>query len=271
MLTRFSNPTVGDDFLPAAPSQLINESRFCKNISTIFGWNLNEYSLFTSPEIHDNETVVESLLQGFPGLKNATIENILPLYTVSDFEDKFNASAQYYRNERIQGDIGYVCPSILFARQLGKTAPAYLYQLEQTPFQEIWKSIDMQYYGVSHFSDIPYVFDEVAGFNTSTVADVNTGSEMSGSWTRFSATGAPSAASGNGTLRGWLPAFEPIANSHGGNSSCDGVDDLEVFAIGGDEAGSVDISKDTQHQGLQRVLERCSFLESAGVFEQIGT
>ena len=266
MLTMPSNPTVGDDFLPAAPSQLINDSRFYKNISTIFGWNLNDNSLFTSPEIHDDKTLVESLLQGFPQLSNATIEKILSLYPVSDFKDAYNISAQYYRSERIQRDIGYVCPSITSARQLGNTAPSFLFQLEQTPFQEIWEGTGTQYYGISHFSDIPYVFNELAGLNTSTAADVNTGSEMSGSWARFSVTGLPSAASGDGTLRGWSPAFEPIAHSHGENSKCTGEDKLEVFAIGGNEEGPVDASKDTQHQGLQRVVERCSFLTSAGVF-----
>jgi hypothetical protein len=33
----------------------------------------------------------------------------------------------------------------------------------------------------------------------------------------------------------------------------------------------VDVSKDMQHEGLQKILERCKLLTSEGVLEQIGT
>ena len=46
---------------------------------------------------------------------------------------------------------------------------------------------------------------------------------------------------------------------------------MVLMAIGGDAEGLVDVSKDRQHERLQKMLERCELLTLEGDLVQIGT
>jgi carboxylesterase type B len=78
----------------------------------------------------------------------------------------------------------------------------YLFALNQTLFRDIYAAVDMSWLGVSHFSDIPYVFNQARGYGEyASAKDLALSSEVSGSWAAFAALGQPS--QGPGTVPGW--------------------------------------------------------------------
>jgi carboxylesterase type B len=74
------------------------------------------------------------------------------------------------------------------------TTSNYLYVLNQTIFAPAFAEEGTSYYGVSHFSDIPYVFNQAKSRYSflASAADAKLSSEMSGSWASFAVYGNPS-------------------------------------------------------------------------------
>jgi len=63
----------------------------------------------------------------------------------------------------------------------GKASPSLPISTRTILLRSDLKKSGKEYYGISHLSDIPYVFDEIAAFNnTSTAEDKSMGSQMSG-------------------------------------------------------------------------------------------
>ncbi|KAG8531738.1 uncharacterized protein KY384_003370 [Bacidia gigantensis] len=266
----------GDDFIPAAPSELVRSGRFCRNVPLIIGWNLNDASLFTDSSLTDS-TVASYFRESFPGLTNDTLAKMLSLYPASEFTTMpgSNASAGYYRASRIERDIEFVCPALQFALAAShySNAKAFVYQLEQTPLENFFAESNNSNYGVSHFSDIFYVFNEVQGFSAvgPTQSDIDLGTRVSGSWELFANNGVPGnsqLSKQNASLADWPAAFTP---TDVGTCELGDVSQLEVFAIGGSHEGPVMVKDSTTHQGLDKLLERCAFLTTPEFFAQIAT
>lgn len=74
------------------------------------------------------------------------------------------------------------------------------------------------------------------------------------SWSTFAALGQPSL-EGHGTLEGWEPAF-------------DRSNETRVFVIGSDEEGLHALG-DSSAIGQQRLEERCAFVNSPEMIEQL--
>ncbi|THH13783.1 hypothetical protein EW146_g6473 [Bondarzewia mesenterica] len=116
-------------------------------------------------------------------LKYSTIADILVLYPTSDFDfhvmpnDKVNS--QFYRASRIVRDITFTCPSIYTSFNVMKfsRADAWIYELNQTSFAVPLAEAGFSFYGVVHFSDIPYVFNDVVNASSS---DSLVAAQMSG-------------------------------------------------------------------------------------------
>ncbi|KAF2481466.1 carboxylesterase [Neohortaea acidophila] len=248
-------PTAPSTFIPDSPSRLLYQGRFSKDIDIISGWNEDDGSFFVSPTIDSEAKLLEFFAFSFPNLSNATTKEVLNLYPVSQFESSAtkNVSAQYFRASRIMRDAYYACPSVLMVQSNGKYSNAstanYLYVLNQTMFTSVFEEAGDAYLGVSHFSDIPFVFNQASTryAQVSTSSDVKLSSLVSGSWAAFAAFGIPSGR--NGTLTTWPRA---------GNSS-----GLEIEIIGGPDAG---VQSSKEYEELQ---ERCTFWNSPVVTQQL--
>lgn len=162
---------------------------------------------------------------------------------------QFPTLPEWSRASRISRDIGFTCPGLAISRALSDSgSDAYLYELNATVFTPLFEEINATYLGVSHFSDIPYVFATVAAFlgndTTSDFAKTNLelAERISGSWARFAKIGAPEEG------EGWPEAW------------CEG--EAVVRIIGGPNDGVVKMGE------LQK---RCEFINSQQVASELMT
>jgi carboxylesterase type B len=119
-----------------------------------------------------------------------------------------NISAQYFRASRMKRDAEFSCPTLYMAQMSQQYSTShttnYLFALNQTLFRPMYAAVNVSYLGVSHFSDIPYVFNQAQSQGYALYAsaeELALSSEISGSWAAFAAFGYPS--HGNGTIAGW--------------------------------------------------------------------
>ncbi|KAL2823977.1 hypothetical protein BDW59DRAFT_162757 [Aspergillus cavernicola] len=160
-------------------------------------------------------------------------------------------------------DAEFTCPSLYTAQMNHKysnpNTANYLFSLNHTIFASAYADANASYLEVSHFSGIPYVFNQAKkqGFaQLASAEDIKLSSEMSCSWASFAAFGDPS--QGNGTISDWLV----MVNS---SSTSKGEYDLQV--IGGPGDG---IWKIGNAQGSYEDLAiRCAFWISEEVFTEL--
>ncbi|KAF7984457.1 hypothetical protein HWV62_14552 [Athelia sp. TMB] len=257
---------VDGDFIPAAPSVLVKTGQFARDVSVIVGWNADDSSFFTSPAISTDADVAASLNQ-FPALKNSSIAHILDMYPVAEFAGAVlpndTVTAQYYRASRILRDLTVTCVAVDLAFHVTKYAErgatARLYDLNQTALATLYVADAMPYLGVSHFSDIPYIFDEVDFFPGATAADAALARAMAGSWAAFAANGDPARVkAANGTTLGeWPVAF-------GGGAKGDAPTEFVVNVIGGPSAGpsTVTAQNGTGSLAAEKLAVRCAYLNT---------
>ncbi|KAF7979258.1 hypothetical protein HWV62_42932 [Athelia sp. TMB] len=257
---------VDGDFIPEAPSVLVKTGQFARDVSVIVGWNADDSSFFTSPTISTDADVAASLNQ-FPALKNSTIARILDMYPVAEFAGAVMpndiVTAQYYRASRILRDLTVTCVAVDLAFHVAqyaeRGATARLYDLNQTALSTLYVADAMPYLGVSHFSDIPYIFDEVDFFPGSTAADQALARAMAGSWAAFAANGDPAhVKAANGTTLGeWPVAF-------GGGAKGDAPTEFVVNVIGGPAAGpdTVTAQNGTGSLAAEKLAVRCAYLNT---------
>lgn len=243
--------TAPSSFIPDSPSNLVRKGQFAHDVDMILGWNENDGSLFTLPTVNSSVAIFETLT--FQGLTEESKKRALQLYPESEFTGTNQVSAQYFRASQMTRDAGFSCPNLLLAQANAKysasTTGNYLYALNQTVFEGFFEEAGTPYYGVCHFSDIVFVFNEATTrfAQTSTPSDNVLSGLMSGSWAAFASSGQPSGL--KGTLSGW---------SKEGKS---GISNVQV--IGGPEPGSRSLS------GYERLLERCEFWNSPEVTKQL--
>ncbi|KAF7984454.1 hypothetical protein HWV62_14546 [Athelia sp. TMB] len=264
---------VDGDFIPSAPSVLVKTGQFARDVSVIVGWNADDSSFFTSPTISTDADVAAALHQ-LAALKNSTIARILDMYPVAEFTGDVlpndTVTAQYYRASRIQRDLTFTCPGVDFAFHVAKYAEhgatARLYALNQTALAAVYAADGTAYLGVSHFSDISYVFDAVDAYPGSTAADAALARAMAGSWAAFAANGDPAhVKAANGTTLGeWPVAF-------GGGAKGDAPTEFVVNVIGGPSAGPDTV---TAHNGTdplanEKLAVRCAYLNT--LYDQLQT
>jgi hypothetical protein len=88
-----------------------------------------------------------------------------------------------------------------------------------------------------------------------TVSDQRLAIRETRSWSTFAALGRPSL-KGHGTLEGWEPAFST-------------VNEARVFVIGSNEEGLHSLRDDSSAIGRQRLEERCAFINSPEIVEEL--
>lgn len=253
-------PVAPSKFIPDSPSRLLASGRFARNIDMITGWAENDDSFFTDPYINA-ENATEVAAENF-GHKNTTDKAILAeirsatkqaleLYPLSDFPAKLGETPYFYRASQMNRDAEFVCPSLytisMNHKYSGSNSSNYVYALNQTAFAQVLEESGVPFFQVPHFSDVPYVFNQIktrfASFDNST-SDARLGSEMSASWASFATSGDPS--QGRGTLPHWSDAVSS-------NNT------LSVQVIGGPTPGPQSIGPEKSFESL---MKRCTFWNS---------
>ncbi|RAL12660.1 carboxylesterase family protein [Aspergillus homomorphus CBS 101889] len=281
-------PTSPSSFIPDSPSKLLTTGQFARNIDILGGWNEDDGTFSTLSTIASSTDVALFLAASYPALSSAHIKKALDLYPVSDFSglSSENISAQYFRASQMQRDAAFACPSLYMAQMNAQYATDlattnYLFALNQTLFRTWYAAANASYLGVSHFSDIPYVFNQAQGSPRyaayATAADRTLSSEISGSWAAFATFGSPS--HGNGTITGWkgftaspssLSAATPGAeSSHRSHVTNQDDDHYYMQVIGGPDSGIRQIGKNVTRGGYEELAARCAFWTSREIVEAL--
>ncbi|KAF9261268.1 alpha/beta-hydrolase [Marasmius fiardii PR-910] len=261
-------PTVDDDFLPLASSELTRRGMFPK-IPVMIGWTDEDATLFTNPNINTSADTRDFMHIFFPDLTNTTLTTLLSLYPSSDFTATTNFSAEFYRSATMFRDVLFVCPSFLFGHAMAQkyqnnneSAAVYYYDQNQTLYGPSLNGL-----GVVHTSELGYVFADFANLTIGdtgkiqpTFADFELERRVSRSWSTFANRGRPTL-DGHETLEGWESAY--------GSES--GMFDANLYVIGGPSGGISPLDGDGAKPEVkrQKLRERCGFLNREDVVAQL--
>ena len=259
-------PVVDGDFLPEAPSKLIQAGRFA-SIATIIGWTQDDANPFTNFSIASNQDVFDFFSAYLPGFTAANVNKLLSLYPVSDFsaDPSANLTAQFYRSGRILRDIVFTCQPIYYGKSISqkKGVDVYYYDQNQTLLEEVFAYAGMPGLGVVHTSEMAYVFGNLSHYNVDNfpyhpnASDFALRNRESRSWSTFATLGHPSLA-GHDTLKGWKPAYTHPNETH-------------IFVVGGPHEGlwAEDGPRSIPAVSSQRLRQRCSFINSPEIVKQL--
>ncbi|KAJ4369266.1 hypothetical protein N0V86_009097 [Didymella sp. IMI 355093] len=258
-------PAVDGDFLPAPPSQLIDEGRFGK-AEFMSGWTQDDLNFYTNVSIATSGDTYNFVRAYLPAMPQESLDNLLSMYPVTEFAPPSgtNLTAEFYRSARIFRDILMVCPSLYLGAAVHKTygEPVYHYDFNQTILDPILEhTINVSHLGVVHTSEFAYVFGTVEAYNNSgnpinlTASDYALQERASRSWSAFATTGDPTQA-GEVSIQGWLDAYSTPNQTH-------------VMTVGGpwegwwplSGAGSPDVVS------KQKLVKRCAFLNSPEIIQ----
>lgn len=265
-------PVVDGDFLPAAPSFLVSSGRMA-NVSVMIGWTDDDLGFFTPRNIStaaDTRDFIESYL---PDFNDTSTSDLLDLYPTRDFtaNSTANLTAEFYRSARIFRDILMTCMPIWtgqnMAANLGSTV--YYYDQNASILSSILAAQGSPGLGPVHTSELAYVYANFSHYNESdltgfapTEDDEALRPRQARSWASFAAIGQPSLNSRE-TLQGWEPAFEGIMGAN--------VTDPYIYVIGGASPGlsAVEGQNASRALAMQKLKERCEFLNSPDIIEQL--
>ncbi|KAJ6043154.1 uncharacterized protein N7446_001350 [Penicillium canescens] len=252
-------PTVDGTILPSAPSTLMSAGHFPKkSIPLIIGWNRDEASLHVPTSISTLSDISNLLSGMYPSLNASSIADLLVLYPESDYqvqdkEREAQMTPAWHTAAAIVRDITVACPSLYQALLLfehacssAQKAEIYLYELQQTPFATALAQQGKSYLGVVHFSDMPYVFNDLDStyyiFNPDELA---LAARVSGSWAEFASGRRPGSRE---TLGQWDVAFPTSADRP------PSLETARYLAIGGKDGGMRHVGK--------KLARRCEMINA---------
>ena len=265
-------PTIDDDFLPLASSELTLKGMFAK-LPIIIGWTNNDATLFTNTSIKTSQNTHDFVHLYWPGLSETSISTILSLYPSSTFSPNpsANLSAEFYRSAEIFRDILFVCPSFLLGNAMSakfqdQTPPVYYYEQNQTILTTLLDKFIAPGLGVIHISELAYVYANFTAYNATgdvhpSPSDIELLKQESRSWSTFANTFKPSS-NAKETLKGWTPAYDNWNK---------GMFDAKLMVIGGPEAGisTLDAEGASEAVAAQRLGDRCGFLNQPAIIKQL--
>jgi carboxylesterase type B len=275
-------PSVDGDFLPAAPSTLIRTGRFATT-TTMLGWCEDDVTFFTDPTITTPADTHAFITSYLPGVSPANIATLLTLYPTSDFTPRATPglSPEFFRTARIFRDLLMVCPPLWYGAHLARAggsnaAGVYLYDWNQTVLEPVLRrETGRAGWGPVHSSEFAYVFGSVGEYDAAgypvepTEADYALVGRGARAWAGFAATGRPGGHGGGGGGGGGEEGFRGFERAFGGG---DGEEEVRVFVVGGPEEGlsSIDGRGAREAVRRQRLRERCAFINSDEMIEQMG-
>ncbi|KAI1334444.1 putative lipase [Xylariaceae sp. FL0016] len=260
-------PVVDGDFLPAAPSQLIEEGKFA-NITTMIGWCEDDLTFFTDTAITTDQDSHDFIQAYVPDMTSDNVDALLSLYPVAEFpaNEAANLSSEFYRTARAFRDILMTCQPMFYAEKLARLGnDVFLYDWNQTISDQILLgAYNETGFGVIHTSDKEYVFGNLSAFYTDQYplhfapADWALESRGSRSWSTFASTGKPTLEGGN-TFENFTIAYPPGSN------------ETYIFVAGGPGEGlsAIDGPDSRPAVAMQSLRERCAFINSKEIIEQL--
>ena len=127
--------------------------------------------------------------------------------------------------------------------------------MNTTLYTPLFEKQNTTYLGVAHGGDVPFVFDTVASYNTSTLAQRQLASSMAASWSAFASYG--DVEKGTLALKGWEGAI--------------GDEGFQTRILGGPNNGMAAIDG-AGRDGVLRdedLIRRCKFWNDEGVLGQL--
>ncbi|KAF2856865.1 alpha/beta-hydrolase [Plenodomus tracheiphilus IPT5] len=208
-------PIVDGDIIPAYPTELLSQGRFA-HIPHLYGTNSDEGTDNAPAGGYINTTAqLTAYLANSTGFNypSSVIDKILQLYPddptqgipLNTGSERFAAQGyQYKRIAAILGDVFYHSTRLIDARAYSKHSPnsTYIYRFNTRPWQDnpiaTTGGNAPAYKGVSHFSEVAFVFNNPAYVGPWDEYKA-LGQQLSERWVRFFATGNPN----GGKLVGW--------------------------------------------------------------------
>lgn len=258
-------PTVDGSIIPDAPSKLLKQGRFKRDIDTMIGWCENDAALFIGdPQPFANSSFIGKFIASqFGAITPKLVRKTLKLYPSSD--PLFTAAhsthpdipVDFFRASQIVRDSQYSCTGILaaqsFERYNSETTSTYLYTLNATLYSAFLEQANLSYLGVIHGSDNPYVFNQAAAFRPTNNKQIALSNRISGTWANFATGGAASGKLKGSTVRNWPEAFK----------SRQGEDHFAIQVIGGPEPRAVRAgTRLSVKSDFQELGRRCAFWNS---------
>jgi carboxylesterase type B len=198
-------PVVDGDVMPAYPTELLHSGRFA-HVPHLYGTNSDE-GTDNAPAggVINTDEQLYAYLNGSTGFgfPDAVIKKIMTLYPddpalgipLNTGAERFAAQGvQYKRIAAIMGDVFYHATRLDDARWYSKFSDTYIYRFNTKPWQNNPTATEggdaPAYKGVSHFSEVAFVFANPAFYGPweeyKALSD-----ELSARWVRFIAGGKP--------------------------------------------------------------------------------
>ncbi len=258
-------PVIDGDFLPAAPSELLNHGRFA-NVNAMIGWCQDDFTIATDLSISTVDDTHKFITSSIPDVTSDNVDKLLALYPSAEYQpNPAGFSSEFNRAENIVRDISLVCPSMFLGEKLAKAGgDVYLYDWNQTILDGVMSTVyGRGGFGVTHSSELAYVYGNLSHYNVSwfpfhvTPSDYALQDRGTRSWSSFASTGKPGLV-GHDTFVNFTKAFP------GGNETY-------IFIAGGPEEGlsAIDGPKSNPVIQKQRLRERCQFLNSPELIQQL--
>ncbi|KAK4500140.1 hypothetical protein PRZ48_008326 [Zasmidium cellare] len=171
-----------------------------KTVDYMTGWNMDELSMDVPTSIQTISQAAAWIGQRYPQLIEPIALMVLYVYTEVDYARRSicpkEVSTAWCTLSRALRDIEVACPSLRQASDLYESSKGqssvYLYELNQTAFAPTLEQNGKAYLGVTHFSDVPYVFNELqTAYYVSDPKEIKLAESISRGWASFATHGAP--------------------------------------------------------------------------------
>ncbi|KOS17925.1 Lipase 4 [Escovopsis weberi] len=256
-------PAVDGDFLPDAPSRLMQTRRLGRGVTTMIGWCQDDEDSLTSTSVRTANDTRRTVAAFVPHVSPANLDRLLALYpsdspefspptTGGDGEatgeghgdgegEAAALSAEFRRAARIKRDILMVCQPLHYARHLAAAGSrVYLYNWNQTFLDRVFAALGSPPgLGVVHLSDVPYVYSNARAFEVlgvrspfTTDSDARLADRGSRTFSTFASVGRPGLPHRD-TFQGFVPAFGArLHASASANSNSSASLDVDVDVDG---------------------------------------
>lgn len=233
--------------------QLLSNS--LPGIPSILGYTENDGSMNAGPTgpVNSDKGVLKPLSNFAASLSTEQLLDLFAMYPASGFQQEAadyestkakedpSVSPHWFRLSRILRDLLFVCPAIEYTYQMykhtrGQSAETRnfdsvrMYDFNKTLLSPMWKAVGLPSAGVSHASDINYVYDGTFLEGSVPQADQELADEFSSSLIDFATAGRPGSVKNSSPELGqWPSIYDPSVEEMENHMP----DQLSILVIGG--------------------------------------
>ena len=209
-------------------------------------------------------------------LTSSQMSELVSWYPTSDFQADVRSyearkgpedppvSANYFALSRLLRDLLFTCPSLEFSYQMVKQSRSdkthksrfnnvRLYDFNHTAFGPLWSAVGMPWIGVSHGSDIMYLFNGLFPEGNLSRSDLGLAQRFSSSLIAFAHDADPNAVSSRGPRTDtWPTAYHsPDTNTEDSMPS-----EFNIFIVGGHQGSTPARVKESTHTKLTQANQK---------------